>query len=83
MPELPDELELDDEELDEELDDDELELLDEDELELELDDDELPVGVSAPPQAVRPARTAAADNTRSGAALVNKVLKENKARYDM
>jgi hypothetical protein len=83
LPELPDELELlDDEELDEELedelelDDEELELLEDDELELDdeaLPDDEEP----APPQAVRPRMMAATDNVRSEMAPV-KI-----ARYDM
>lgn len=74
-PELPEELELlEEDEL--ELDEDELELLEDDELELELDD-EPPLEESVPPQATRVNTTAATDKVRSETAP------ENKARCDM
>lgn len=76
LPELPEELELEEEELDEELDEDELELLDDEELELELDD-EPPLDEPVPPQAARVSTTAATDKVRSETAP------ENKARCDM
>lgn len=76
LPELPDELELLEEELEEELELDEDELLEDEELELELDD-ESPLDEAVPPQAARVKTMVATDKARTETAS------ENKARGDM